>query len=228
LLGASMYAFIIGNIASLISNLDSAKASYWSRVETVNQYLRSRRVTPELNQQVRNYYDYIWVRFRGMNERNLLGDLPTPIRLEIFLQLTRELIDKVPLFRHCTPALRNVLLMALKPQIHVPNSIITREGEIGDGIFFLSGGSAEILSDEGRRSHGMLSAGDHFGDLSLLLGEKRTASVRASTYCDIFVLEREDFNRIKEEYAELREVLKKVSAENSEKMSSLVLDGVVL
>jgi hypothetical protein len=228
LLGASMYAFIIGNIASLISNLDSGKAAFWSRVETVNQYLRSRRVTPDLNQQVRNYYDYIWMRFRGMNEGNLLGDLPAPIRLEIVLQLTRELIEHVPLFQHCSLALRNVLLMSLRPQIYVPDNYIVREGEVGREIYFISGGSAEILSDEGRHSHGMLSAGDHFGDLSLLLGEKRTASVRATTYCDVFVLASDDFNRIKREYAELREVLKKVSANKSEQMSMLVLDGVIL
>jgi CRP-like cAMP-binding protein len=118
--------------------------------------------------------------------------------------------------------------MALKPQIFVPHSYITREGEIGNGIYFISGGTAEILSDEGRRSHGTLNAGDHFGDLTLLLGEKRTAAVRASTYCEVFFLEREEFNRIKEEYAELRGVLKKVSGEKPEKMSDLVLDGVVL
>jgi hypothetical protein len=61
-----------------------------------------------------------------------------------------------------------------------------------------------------------------------MLGEKRTASVRATTYCDVFVLERDDFNSIKEDYAELREVLKKVSSEKSETMSRLVLDGIVL
>jgi voltage-gated potassium channel len=185
-------------------------------------------VSDELNEQVRNYYEYIWARFRGMNERNLLADLPAPIRLDIFLQLTCELIDQVPLFRHCSPALRNVLLLALKPQIFVPGSQIVREGERGEGIYFISGGDAEIVSDEGRASHGTLSAGDHFGDLSLMLREKRSAAVRATTYCDVFVLEGADFERIKNEYEELREVLKRVSAEQSEKMSALVLEGVVL
>lgn len=228
ILGASMYAFIIGNVASLLSNLDMAKASYWARVETVNQYLRSRQVTPELNQQVRNYYDYIWARFRGMNERSLLSDLPSSIRLDVILQLTRELLEQVPLFRYCSPALRNALLLSLHPSIYVPGSYVVREGEVGRGIFFLSGGEAEILSDNGRRSHGTLHAGEHFGELSLLLGEKRTAAVRAVTYCDVFVLEGDDFERMKEEYSELREVLKRVSAEKSEKMSELVLQGVVL
>ncbi|UCF47891.1 MAG: cyclic nucleotide-binding domain-containing protein, partial [Myxococcales bacterium] len=228
LFGASMYAFVIGNIASLLSSLDSAKTAFWNRVETVNQYLRSRKVSTELNEQVQSYYEYIWTRFRGMNERRLLVDLPAPIRLEILLQLTRELIDHVPLFRHCKPPLRNVLLVALKPQICVPQSYITREGELGNGIYFISAGTAEIVCDEGRRSHGTLEAGEHFGDLSLMLGEKRTAGVRAMTYCDVFVLEREDFNRIKEEYREIREVMKKAAAETTEKMSALVMQGVVL
>jgi hypothetical protein len=228
LFGASMYAFIIGNIASLLSSLDSAKTSFWNRVETVNQYLRSRRVSTELNEQVRSYYEYIWTRFRGMNERNLLVDLPAPIRLDIFLQLTRELIDRVPLFRHCTPALRNALLMALKPQIFVPHSYITRGGEVGNGIYFISAGTAEIICDEGQRFHGTLKAGAHFGDLSLMLDEKRTASVRAVTYCDVFVLERDEFNRIKENYSEIREVMKKVAEETTERTSALMLEGVVL
>ena len=65
-------------------------------------------------------------------------------------------------------------------------------------------------------------------DNSLLLNEKRTAAVKALTFCDIFLLGKRDFDRIREEYPELKEVLKKVSSERSENLSSLVLDGVVL
>jgi voltage-gated potassium channel len=61
LLGASGYAFIIGKIASLFSSIDAAKANFWNRIEAVNQYLRSRHVPPNLNEQVRNYYEYLWL-----------------------------------------------------------------------------------------------------------------------------------------------------------------------
>jgi hypothetical protein len=67
LLGASLWAYIIGNIASLVSNIDSAKAAFWNRVDTVNQYLRNRQVPAELSDQVRDYYDYVWARYRGMS-----------------------------------------------------------------------------------------------------------------------------------------------------------------
>jgi hypothetical protein len=228
LLGASMYAFIIGNIASLVSNLDSAKAAFWNRVETVNQYLRTRRVPTEVNEHVSNYYDYIWARYRGMNEGTLLADLPGPIRLEVLFHLTRDLIERVPLFKHCTPALRNVLLMALEPQIFAPDGYIVREGEVGNGIYFISRGTVEITSQDGRETHGTLTSRDYFGDLSLILGERRTASIKSLTYCDVFLLTRDEFERIKREYSEFRDILKEISSEKTEKVAALVLEGVIL
>ena len=70
--------------------------------------------------------------------------------------------------------------------------------------------------------------GDYFGDLSLILGEKRTASVRALTYCEVFILNRSDFNRIKNEYSEFRDILSKTSAEKTAKVSDLIMDGITL
>ncbi len=228
LLGASIYAFIIGNIASLFSNLDSAKANFWNRIETVNQYLRSRHVPYDLNQQVRKYYEYLWARHRGLKKDTLFGDLPVPFRVDILLHLTRDLLEKVPLFRYCSPALRNLLITALKPYTFAPDDCIVREGEVGKEIYFISQGKAEITSQAGRKSHGILEEGDYFGLMSLMLREKRTASVTALTYCEVFMLFGDDFNSIKKDYPEFKDVLKKISIEKTDKLSDLVMDGIIL
>ena len=134
----------------------------------------------------------------------------------------------VPLFAHCTPALRDELLMALKPQTYAPDGHIVRENEPGKAIYFISQGQVEIQSQNGEQCHGTLGGGEYFGDLSMLLGERRTACVKALTYCEIFILPKDDFTRIRKEFPEFKGVLKKMSAEKSEKMAALVLDGVVL
>ena len=61
-----------------------------------------------------------------------------------------------------------------------------------------------------------------------MLGEVRTASVKALEFCDVFVLTGADFARIKNEHAEFREVIKKVSKEKSAKFSELMLEGLFL
>jgi len=228
LLGASMYAFVIGSIASLVSRIDGGKAAFWDRVENVSAYLRARRVPPEINAHVRSYYEYVWATYRGTDHQSLLRDLPPPMRLDVLLHLTKDLLVHVPMFRHCTPALRDVLLLALRPAIYAPGDAIVREGESADGVYFISRGTVEVLSQQGTQRHGTLESGDHFGDLSLLLAEQRTGTARAVTFCDVFVLPKREFERIKQEHDEFRDVLKRVAAERSEKLQELVLEGVVL
>jgi len=228
LIGASMWAFIIGNIASLLSSLDSTKTTFWNRVEMVTQFLRSRRVPPEVNENVRGYYEYTWSRYRGANERNLLTDLPAPLRLEVLTHLAHEVLERVPLFRHCGPVLRDELLMALEPTIVTPGGFAVREGEMANGIYFISRGTIEVLSEDGATSHGTLEDGDYFGDLSLILSERRTASAKALTYCDLLVLPKREFERIKHDYPEFREALKTMSSERSEKISALVMSAAIL
>jgi hypothetical protein len=228
LMGASMYAFIIGKIASLFSSIDSMKANYWNKIEAMSQYLRSRQVPAKLNDQIRSYYEYLWAHHRGVKEDILFDELPVPFRVDILVHLTRELLDKVPMFKYCSAALRNVLLVALKPVTYAPGGYIARRGEMGKEIFFISRGTVEVSSDAGKNVHATLEGGDYFGDLSLVLGEQRTASVKALTYCEVFILEREDFVRVRNEYPEFKEVLNKMSTERVEKLSALVMDGIVL
>lgn len=228
IIGASMYAFIIGNIASLFSNLDVQKSAYWSKTDAIKLYLRNRGVPDQLNKRVRNYYEYRWFHHRGLDEQLIFNDLPDPLRLEVMMQLTRDLLENVPLFKYSSSNLKNVLLLALKAKTYDPESLLARPGEAAKEIYFISKGTVDIIDQTGEKKHATLSSGEYFGDISILLGEHRTAGARATTFCEAFILDAEDFFRIKDDYPEFREVMKKMSSEKTEKTMQLMLDGVVL
>jgi len=228
IIGAFMYAFIIGNIASLISTLDIQKASYWNKFESIKLYLHYRGVPVHLNERVRNFYEYRWAKHRGLEEHTIFNDLPDPLRLEVMKQLIKGLIDKVPLFKYSSDNLKNVLLLALKAKTYNPNSLIVRSGETTNEIFFISKGSMDVIDESSNKKYGFLSDGDYFGNLSIMLGEKRTASVRTTEFCETFILYSEDFFRIKEEYPEFMTVLKKMSSEKTEKTTQFLLEGIIL
>ncbi len=228
LMGASIYAFMIGNIASLVSRLDSGKANLFNKIESMTQYLRARKIPNETIKTVRNYYEYQWEKHKGIHEDTLFGDLPDQFRLRILRGLIAESLVRVPLFKFCSPPLRDELLKALRSHTYPPGIFIAREGEVGKEFFFLSCGQAQISSNNGRTKHGMIEKGDYFGHLSLILKEKRSASVKALTYCEVFKLHRDDFNRIKDEYPELTALLKKMSSKETDRLSKLILDGVTL
>ena len=228
LMGASLYAFVIGGVASLLSNLQAAKNSYREHTESVETYLRARNVPHRLSTRVHDYYEYLWDRHKGLNEEHLLRDLPDSLRLDIMLHLARDVLEQVPLFRHCSPTLRNALLAALKPDTYAPGNFLVREGEAGRSIVFITRGEVEIVAGQEQAVHGTLEPGDYFGYLSLALKERRSGSVRALDYCEALVLDQDSYEALSEEYPEFMQVLKTVSAERSQQASELLLEGVVL
>jgi hypothetical protein len=227
LLGASTYAFMIGNIASLISKIDSVKVNFWNRIDSANQYLRYKKVPEDLNERVRSYYEYIWAKHRGLDQNLFLEDLPESLRLETMQYIARDIIERVPIFKFSSQNLKNIFLISIKPKIYPPESLIVKQGELGNEIYFLSNGTAQIITADDKL-HATLNDGDYFGDISLLLGERRTASVKALSYCELLLLTKEKFDQIKNDYPEFKDVLKKVSSERTEKTEKMIMDGIIL
>jgi glucose-6-phosphate 1-dehydrogenase len=108
--------------------------------------------------------------------------------------VNRGVIEKVPLFAGCDEMFHHQLAMVLKPDVFAPGDFIIRKGDVGQEMYFVVGGDVDVL--DGDKVLATLGPGSNFGETSLLLSETRTASIRAKTYCDLFVLDKADFNKV--------------------------------
>ena len=83
--------------------------------------------------------------------------------------------------------------------------------------------------DEGSGNvHCEFGPGEYFGNLSIMLGEKRTASIVSKSFCEVFRLDSEAFFSIKNDFPEFLDVMKKTAAEKSEKTNQLLIDGIII
>lgn len=73
-------------------------------------------------------------------------------------------------------------------------SMIFAEGDPGDALFVIVSGEVEVLRGGERLK--VLRDADYFGELAVLTGETRNASVRALTDCLLLRLERSDFHQV--------------------------------
>ena len=72
-----------------------------------------------------------------------------------------------------------------------------RQGEAGASMFVLARGEAVVrLEPSGTEVARFVEPGAFFGEMSLLTGEPRTASVVAVTDCDLFEIAVEPFRRV--------------------------------
>ncbi len=208
--GVGMYGYIIGNVATLIANLDLARASYRSKMEEINDFLRRKRVPSGLQQRVRDYYAYLWETQRSVSTIPIAAELPHTLSQEILLFLNRELIQKVSLFRDADEIFIREIVQLLKPMSFLPQDYIIRQGEFGDCMYFLSSGEVEVLIDGSRVA--VLGHGSPFGETALLEGERRMASVRALSYCDVYQLSKADFDQLRLRYPDFDAQVKQVVA----------------
>jgi len=76
-----------------------------------------------------------------------------------------------------------------------PDQVIIRQGEPGDCAYFIQSGEVEVVqeSDGNQVVLRILHAGDYFGEMALLSGQPRTASVRALTPTKVAVLGKQNF-----------------------------------
>ncbi len=227
LLGTVVHAILIGSVASALAGIDAGRTRFFKRVEFQVNFLRARGAPPVVIQRVSDYFDHLWEQHGGQLQDRLLADLPKSLRTEVLLELAGPLLSEVALFSDASQTLREALVASLRPEVHPPGAVLVRHGTTASEIFIVARGELEILDEEGS-SHGVLEAGETFGLLSLTLGEMRTATVRANTYCDVFVLEASDFSRIKRDFPEFTEILKGAGAKRSARMAELLLDGIVL
>ena len=144
-LHTSLYAYIIGNLASMIANLDSSASRFQEKMRDVDDFMRYHSMPRDLRRKIHNYYDFLWARQKYQDHADLIKDLPQSLRVEISLHLNRDVIASVPLFHNCSQEIISCIVTMLKPEVYLPNQYIIREGEIGSSMYFISKGTVKVM-----------------------------------------------------------------------------------
>ncbi|MBV8778294.1 MAG: ion transporter [Alphaproteobacteria bacterium] len=117
---------------------------------------------------------------------------------------TWELVAKVPFFHNLGATLIAEVARLLRARDYPPNAAIVRRGEPGDCMFFVADGEVEI---ELRPQRLRLGAGSFFGELALLTGAPRNATVTATRTCTLLTLDIVDFFELLGRQPELARVI---------------------
>lgn len=121
----------------------------------------------------------------------LLGNLKDVLDRNMGLRV----LETVELFKVLDKNMRAILVEAFQERKYAKNSIIIRQGDSGDSFFVVREGEATVLVDN--KVTAVLSAGQYFGEGSLLDGDARGATVRVkSDIFRAFELKKSDFDTL--------------------------------
>lgn len=136
--------------------------------------------------------------------------------------INAEQLRQVKLFENVGEAVINEMVDCLKKERFEKGDLIIEEGEDVDKFYILAKGNVEVFT-YGNRGEILvikqLGQGEYFGEIGLLSGIKRTASVRALDNGILFALNKENFNKILAKHPKLKSKLIEVSQKRMEQLN---------
>ncbi|KAE8625629.1 hypothetical protein XENTR_v10006342, partial [Xenopus tropicalis] len=213
LIGVLIFATIVGNVGSMISNMNASKAEFQSKIDSIKQYMQFRKVTKDLEARVIKWFDYLWTNKKTMDEKEVLKSLPDKLKAEIAINVHLDTLKKVRIFQDCEAGLLVELVLKLRPQVFSPGDYICRKGDIGREMYIIKEGKLAVVADDGVTQFVVLSDGSYFGEISILnikgskSGNRRTANIRSIGYSDLFCLSKDDLMEALTEYPDAKTVL---------------------
>ncbi|XP_032733603.1 cyclic nucleotide-gated cation channel alpha-3 [Lontra canadensis] len=213
LVGVLIFATIVGNVGSMISNMNASRAEFQAKIDSIKQYMQFRKVTKDLETRVIRWFDYLWANKKTVDEKEVLKSLPDKLKAEIAINVHLDTLKKVRIFQDCEAGLLVELVLKLRPAVFSPGDYICKKGDIGREMYIIKEGKLAVVADDGITQFVVLSDGSYFGEISILnikgskSGNRRTANIRSIGYSDLFCLSKDDLMEALTEYPEAKKAL---------------------
>jgi len=130
------------------------------------------------------------------------------VRRQDFVR-TWQLVAAVPLFQRLGSAALVEIVRALRPRVVPAGTVICRKGETGDRMFFIVEGRVSVATPNPVE----LGSGSFFGEMALITGEPRSATVSAVTEVSLLSLYSVDFQMLSKSSPEIADIIRKTALE---------------
>lgn len=117
----------------------------------------------------------------------------------------RFLLRRVVYFEHCTDTELRVLIEQGYQKFFPAETVICRENDPGEAFYMILCGSVEVFSEKLGQAIAKLGTGGFFGEISLLTGLPRSATVRSLEDTVLFVVDRNALQKLLQDHRELAE-----------------------
>src|SRR5690625_724409 len=144
-------------------------------------------------------------------------------RIHHELTARRKMLAAIDLFSPLTDDEVQQVAQALKTTFYLKGATLTRQGSIGETLFIVVSGEVDVWLEEASQRHrvAVVGSGEVLGEMSLLTGEPRRATLTASTDVECYLLDRELFQHLVTNRPELADAFAALLSDRNKGLSQL-------
>lgn len=135
--------------------------------------------------------------------------------------LLRDLLKKVSYFQHCSDVeLRQVIEKGYRKRL-ATGEVIARENDPGDSFYLILSGAVEVVVESIDRQVAVRRTGEFIGEMSLLLGTPRSATLRTIEDTILFVVDHGNLQSLLSSHQGLADQIAEELSHRQETLKSL-------
>jgi potassium-dependent mechanosensitive channel len=135
--------------------------------------------------------------------------------------MLRDLLRKVSYFQQCSDVeLRHIIAKGYRKKLP-SHEVICRENDPGDSFYIILLGSVDVYVESIEEHIAVRHAGDFIGEMSLLMGTPRTATLQTLEETILFVVDRDNLQSLLTQHHDLADKIAQELSQRQETLKSL-------
>jgi CRP-like cAMP-binding protein len=212
-------AFITAEVATAVSSLKIAYSENLEKTETYNKWMENMKLSVELRQRVASYHELKWKKFKGLDENEILNDLPSSLKDNISENILRGMIEKSDLFSSVEKGFTMSFIKKLKFLVFNKEEYIFRKGDIAEDVYFIVEGTVGVMDLDQKTIIVRLKNGALFGEMGVIQfsAGTRSRSIKALDDVSLVMINIEDFRELCDQYPAAHQmILQKINERNKQ------------
>jgi len=205
LIGASVYAYVVGSICSVIASMNHRETEFQELMDRLNLFIKEAKIDTGLAGRLRAFFRYRRKVTNQISWGELLDLMSPSMRQEVATQINTAWLIKVEIFHGIPEQVAIELSFNFVLETFPPEEHIIGERDESTKLFVLKSG---VVMCKGR----VRTIGDNacFGEDMLWRTMQRGYKAVSLTFCDCFTLTKDTLERVMDNYPSVRVMLRKI------------------
>jgi len=183
LLGASLYAYIVGVASGIVASMNKEKMHFQETMDELNQFMEDQSLSDELSIRLREYFQHLRAVDKMRLYSSLLERMSPGLRGEVAMLAYGGMIQAVPYLTNTGESFITQIALNLDSMVLSPGDLVVSEGSKASHLYFIADG---VVSHNRR----LETIGHYFGEEVIMETGVHRHFVRAVTYLQLYTLSR--------------------------------------
>jgi len=135
--GAILFAAILGNITAMINSFDKSNAQLRDIMSTLHRLIGKYDVPAKLQKRVFMYVQTQWSTTKGLDNQRILSKIPPALRGDILEAIHADLVQSSPIFQRVSHECCRVMLSKLRSEVCLAKETLLAPGQLCSEVYLL-------------------------------------------------------------------------------------------